>query len=305
MEVNPGNVDVRMTVAYEISQTGDAVSAYRLLEPVVAENRDNADFQKFLFSTATQAGQKAMAAADSTTGREILGAALNAYQAAFGTGDVDAPNLRQAIAVNNALGQDAEALRLAQDATQRFPDDAGMWDQLARVHSQAGRYPEAIEALGRVIAIDPNFENAYLRRAQAHLQAGQRSQALPDLERAAAAGSRETVAQLLYAEGGRAANARNYGDAEQVLELAMEYASGELRGTIAYVRAQVLLAHGHSIAQPNSQLRNPNRGEIERALGIFREALAVVGQAGSDPRGIRGQIEQYITNQEALLQSLR
>src|SRR5690606_699044 len=60
LELNPGNVAVRMTVASRIANTGDVVSAYRVLEPAIdaEENRNNPEFQRYLFSLATAAGQR-------------------------------------------------------------------------------------------------------------------------------------------------------------------------------------------------------------------------------------------------------
>ena len=60
IELDPGNVQVRMTIAGEIATTGDYVSAYEVLAPVMeeAEYQDDPEFQTFLFSLATAAGQR-------------------------------------------------------------------------------------------------------------------------------------------------------------------------------------------------------------------------------------------------------
>src|SRR5690606_16087028 len=110
--------------------------------------------------------------------------------------EVPASATRQAIAVNNALGRTNEALAIAEDATRRFADDPAVWSQYATVLTSAGRHADAIQALSRVIELDPNYENIYIRRAQAQIEAGNRSAALADLELAAQRGNPETVGEV-------------------------------------------------------------------------------------------------------------
>src|SRR5690606_17650625 len=152
MEINPGNVDVRMTLANDIAETGDYISAFRLLEPAQEEAADNTDFQAYLFQMATAAGQRAQEQGDSTVARDIFNTALRAYAAGYPAGaEVPASATRQAIAVNNALGRTNEALAIAEDATRRFADDPAVWSQYATVLTSAGRHADAIQALSRVI----------------------------------------------------------------------------------------------------------------------------------------------------------
>lgn len=302
LEVNPGNVQVRMTVANDIAQTGDYISAFRVLEDAIADNADNVDFQKYLFSIATAAGQRANELQDPAA-NQIFTAALNAYRAAYSDGEVDAAALRQAIAVNNALGNTDEALRIAREATERFPNEAQIWSQYATVLANAERHGEAAEALTRLIAIDPEYENAYIRRAQAYLAAGQRQQALADLERAAAGGDRERVATVLYGQGAQAFQANNFADAASMLSLAHPYATGELRSNVSFLWAFSLFRQGEAIARANTQGR---AADAERALEFFRRALPLAEQSSNAQAGqVRDALQQYIANQEAIIGASR
>lgn len=300
LEVNPGNVQVRMTVANDIAQTGDYVSAFRVLETAIAENSDNTDFQEYLFSIATAAGQRAQAANDPDA-TQIYEAALAAYQAAYAGEEVDAAALRQAIAVNNALERTDEALRLAREATQRFPDEGQIWSQYATVLTSAERYAEAAQALTSLIAIDPDYENVYIRRAQAYLRGGQRQQAIADLRTAADRGDRETVAQVLSNEGLQAFQAENFADAASMLSLAYEYASGELRSNTAFYWAFALFRQGAAIAQANQQGR---AAEAQRALEFFRRALPLAqGSSNAQAAQVVDALNQYIANQDAIIRA--
>jgi tetratricopeptide (TPR) repeat protein len=302
LEVNPGNVQVRMAVTNDIAQTGDYLSAFRVLETAIAENEADTDFQRYLFSIATAAGQGAMEAGDSATAREVFASALSAYQKGFAEGEApDASQVRQAIAVNTALGRTEDAIRIAREGTQQFPDDAAVWSQLATTLAGAGQHAEAIAALDRVIAIDPAYENAYIRRAQAKLQTGQRQQAIADLRLAARDGDSQTVATVLYGLGAQAIQASNWPDAATTLQTAHEFASGTLRSDIAFYWGYAVYKQGEAIARANGQ---GDAGQARRALEFFQTAVPILqGSQHAQAAEVLGGARQYIDNQEAIIQA--
>jgi tetratricopeptide (TPR) repeat protein len=302
LEINPGNVQVRMAVTNDIAQTGDYVSAFRVLETAIAENRENADFQRYLFSIATAAGQRLMESADSVAGRQVLTTALAAYQAGF-TGDdrPEAPQLRQAIAVNNLLGRTDDAIRLARQGTEQFPEDSQMWSQYATVLTSARQYPEAIRALSRLIELNPQHENAFIRRAQAYIQAGQRQQALADLDRAAQSGDRQTVATVLYGMGADGIRGENWADAATLLSSAHEYATGPLRSDISFFWGFSVYKQGEAIARTNAQ---GSAQQAQRALDFFRRAVPLLESSQhAQARQVLDGARQYIDNQEAIIRA--
>jgi len=71
----------------------------------------------------------------------------------------------------------AEGLRNYQAWTQIYPNDASAWANLANDESWIGRYPEAIEAGRRALAIDPGIEGNYVVLARALLHAGRLDEA--------------------------------------------------------------------------------------------------------------------------------
>ncbi len=300
LEINPGNVQVRMTIANDIAQTGDYVSAYRVLETAIAENQDNVDFQKYLFSIATAAGNRAQEEGDQATANEIFATALNAYEIGFADAtEIDASVLRNVVAVYNSLGRTDEALQAAQEATTRFPDDAGIWSQYATVLQDSERYAEAAEALTRVIEIDPQYADAYIRRAVAYMEAGQQQAALADLDRAAASGDRENVAQVIFGMGGQALERNAFGEAAELLSMAHDYAEGEQRSNISFYWGYALYKQGEAIAKANTQ---GNVGDARRALALFQRALPLVSASNNaDAAQVADAARQYIANQEAII----
>jgi tetratricopeptide (TPR) repeat protein len=302
MEINPGNVDVRMTLANDIAETGDYISAFRLLEPAAQEAADNVDFQAYLFQMATAAGQRAQEQGDSVVAREIFGTALRAYESGYPAGsEISASALRQAIAVNNALGRTDEAISIAQTATQRFPDDAQVWSQYATVLTTAGRHSDAIQALDRVVQINPDYENVYVRRAQAYLEMGQRQQAMADLDRAAERGNAETVAQVLYGIGARSIQSEDFAEAVTVLEPAYQYAAADRRSDISFFWGYALYKQGEAIARANQQ---GNAQQAQRALEYFRASLPrLEASSHAQASTVINGAQQYIANQEAIIRA--
>lgn len=303
LEVNPGNVQVRMTVANDIAQTGDYESAYRVLEPALAENADNTDFQSYLFSIATAAGQKVQTERGDDEARPFFQTAMQAYQAAFvqGEGELTASTIRQAIAVNNAMGDRDAALRLAQDATQRFDTVPAIWSTYATVLSDAGRHAEAVQALTRIVELDPTFENVYIRRGMAHMEAGNRQAALADLERAAEGGDRARVASVILSMASPALQGNRYAEAAGLLEIARRYASGESLSQVNFFLGFSYYRQGEAIARANTQ---GSAADARRALAFFQQAVPYL-QASSDARAaqVLDAARQYIENQEAIIRA--
>lgn len=300
LEINPGNVQVRMTIANDIAQTGDYISAYRVLETAIADNADDVDFQKYLFSIATAAGNRAQEMGDEALANEIFATALNAYEIGFAdaTG-LDAGILRNVVAVYNALGRTDEALAAAQEATTRFPDDASIWSQYATVLQDMERYAEAAQALSRVIEIDPQYSDAFIRRAVAYMEAGDEAAALADLERAAASGNRADVAQVVLSIGSEALNRNDFAEAADLFSMAYEYAEGSARNNISFYWGYSIYKQAEAIAKANTQ---GNVADARRALALFQRVLPLVNASThADAATVADAARQYIANQEAII----
>jgi tetratricopeptide (TPR) repeat protein len=305
LELNPGDVQVRMAVAGQIVEAGDVISAFHVLQPAIADNRENLDFQQYLAQVATQAGLRTAEAQGAQAAQPFYQAALGAYDLVFAARgeEVEAPLMRQAIAVNLEIGRQADALRLAEQATRRFPQDADVWAQYASVLNRAGRSADEARALTRVAEINPRFENLYIRRALAFQRAGQRQQALADLERAAQGGDRQLVGQAIYGMAGEELRRERWSEAANLLEMAHGYATGQLRSDISFFWGLSLYRQGETIARGNTQGR-PDAAR--RALTFFQQALPRL-QASNNPQAaaVVSAARQYIENQEAIIQAAR
>lgn len=294
-------------ISARIAQTGDQVSAYRVLEPVLhaPENREDPAFQRYLFSLSMAAAQKLREAGDPDGATPFLETALDAHER---MGDADVAGgepavLRQVITANNLLGRREDALRLAADATARYSDIPDVWIQYAALLSEAQRHAEAAAALTRVAELDPSFQGLFLRRALAYLQDGKREQALEDLDRAATQGDAEGVASILYREGVVALRADRFDEAAELLEKAHGHADQDRRAEISFYWGFALYKQGESIARANG---GASAGRARAALGYLERALPLV-QASTNPSAaqVLNAAQLYIANQHAIIRSGR
>lgn len=305
LELNPGDVQVRMTVAGQIAETGDYVSAYEVLGPAMEaeENRDDPEFQEYLFQLAAAAGQRVSGDRGQAEALPYFETALGAYGRAFGGDSArpDASQIRQAIAVNLGLRRTGEAIRLAREATAQYDTVAAIWSQYATALNEENRVQEVVRALTRVIELDPEFENAYIRRAVAYLATGERQLGLADLQRAAQRGNRENVARVLFAEGVKLNTAGQFGEAERMFEQSAGYADATLRSQAIFFQGYMLVRRGEVIARANG---SGNVAEARRALDLFQRGRPLI-EAGTNPNKTQllRNLEDYIANQEALIRA--
>jgi tetratricopeptide (TPR) repeat protein len=151
-----------------------------------------------------------------------------------------------------------------------------------------------------VIQIDPNYPDAYIRRALQRLEAGQRQAALADLERAAAT-NRDNVARVVLRMGSEALNANRFQEAETTLALAQQYATGEMRGQVSFLQGFAIYRQAEAIARANTQ---GNVAQARRAVGLFQRAEPLVRAGQHAQRDqVLGAIQQYLDNQQAIIRA--
>jgi len=270
LEINPGSADVRMTVANDIAQTGDYVSAFRVLELGLADNTENTDFQSYLFQMGAAAGRALREAGDTAQAAQVLNVTVQAYEHAYGDAEeVDITVTQRVIEVLASVGRVDEALRIGDAALTRDPNNTALMSIYATALREAGRGEEEIAMLTRIIQAEPQHETAYIRRGQAHNRAGNRQQAIADLERHAAIDA-NTAAAVLYNFGATAAQAQNWPVAQSFLEVAFRHASGDTRSNVAYLLAASLVQQAQAINQANASVGNPQ--EFQRALTLVEQA---------------------------------
>ena len=269
IDINASTVENRLAVANTAAQDGDVLSAFELLLPEAAANRDNTQYQQFLFAIAAASG-----AQDSTQANRYYSAALEAYAAGFPAGsEVNVSQLRNAVAVAVAMGNPDEGIRIANSAAQSNPNDAEVNTVYANALRAAGRHQDAVDALNRVIAASPNAAGAHIARGQSFLELGQTEEALADFASAAQAGEGAQVAQLLFNIANTAYSAQDFARAATFGEPAHTYATGPLKQNAATIMVYSLYQQANAIQETNQTARQT--GPAREIVGLLERALPV------------------------------
>ncbi|MGH7457893.1 MAG: tetratricopeptide repeat protein [Longimicrobiaceae bacterium] len=302
LELNPGNVQVRLRIAGDVAETGDYISAYRVLEPAISGNQDDVEFQEYLGQIASAAGQQATDQGDDAAARQYFAVSLQAFEIVFAEkgDDLDPSVIRRVVAVYSETGREGEAIEFARTATQRHPDEPMVWFTYGQALRRADRYNEAIDAYTRVLSIDPDYEGVYLERGITRLDSGDRSGAIQDFRRS---GDYRTAAQALLNEASPALNANQWSTAESLLSAAHDFAAGDaaLRSQIGFFLGYTSYKRGEAIARANTQ---GSASQARRAIDLFNQAIGRLQSSGDARAGeIVSAARQFIANQQAIIEA--
>lgn len=311
LDLNPGNLQVRLKIAADVAQAGDPRGALALLESGV--NVDSMDATSvvyaghFALAAARELMENTGASGDPADATGLLEKALNYYNRAYDMqGDsAQAGMLSNMLVAYRLLERTDEAVELGARAVQTQPNDAALWSAYADVLAAAGQRDEAVQALSRVSQIDPSYAvNARLGSWQ--LDAGNLSAAQASFRKAIAnneVDGSDNIARMIFGQGynGRA-KARQYDAAIAYYNVAREFA------TEAATKGMINFFHGHALFQKALDVQKPSTAASARAsLPMFQEARRYLEQAGaySDQAATRTQllqnIDQYIDIQNALI----
>ena len=174
LEVNPGNVAIRLRIASEMAEAGDPAGAMEFIQPGLEEEPETPDLLllsgSFAFMAAVEAQQEQPAGGDGTLPPE----AAQFYRQGIDTflklrgiqGDQMSPdNLRNIALGYFALQDYPAAISLTDEILQANPNDTQLLSVYADALHRSGRLEDAYAALDRIIAAQPENESAYLRKA--------------------------------------------------------------------------------------------------------------------------------------------
>jgi tetratricopeptide (TPR) repeat protein len=303
LEINPGSAQVRMTVANDIAQTGDYVSAFRVLELGADDAADNEAFQGYLFQMGAAAGRALREQGDSAQARDVLTAAYQAYERGYGNAEeIDVAVTQRVIEVLASLGRSSDAIAIGEQALAGNPRDPQILSVYATALREAGRDQDEIDALTRLIEAQPDHETALIRRAQAHNRVGSRQAAIADLERYAQRDA-QTAAQVLYNMGATEAQAQRWEQAASILEIAYRHATGSLRSDVSYLWGASVLQQALNVARANT---TGNAQQFQQTIALLERSLQLL-QGSQNPQAAQyiAPAQELLANQQGLLNSIR
>ncbi|MEN8374984.1 MAG: tetratricopeptide repeat protein, partial [Gemmatimonadota bacterium] len=206
LELDPGNVDVRLRVALDLMEAGDPAGALTLAEEGVEYAPEDMTLKLYIGHFALPAAQRYEESedeADWALANPTYEKALANYDAVFTAqpDSADAVMLRNMLNAMRKLEQTDRAVAFGDRAEAALPDDAGLLVQVATVRKDAGQLDRAIETLESARAIDESVANFDGMMASWLIEAGRLADARAALSRARDAGSisGDDAANLLFA----------------------------------------------------------------------------------------------------------
>lgn len=282
LQLNPANAGVRMRVAYELAQAGDALGAMQFIEEGLAVDGENVDLLKqhggFAFTAGAELnqGQEEMP----PEAADLFRKALASFNQVYGIqgAEMDVALLRNMVAAHINLGEFGESVSLAERILETHGTEPTIWAINADALRANGNLDEAIAALDRVMELDPEYPNVAARKGSWLLQEGRIDEAVPTLQGAVERGeqSADAVADMVFANGvNEGVQKQDWPHAIRVLRLAKQFDVSDL------TRQKLDFWLGYSIFQSARAQQEPQTLETARAtLPRFQEVLRLMQGCG-------------------------
>ena len=278
LELNPGNVDVRLQVATDAANAGNPEVALAITEEAIP-NSDDMRLKEYAGMFAINAAQQKEAAAgangNAIEAMQLYDKALAYFEEVFQAKPDSASTsmLRNMLAAYRKLERTEEALDFGQRAIAAHGDDAQLLSAYADVLNQAGRRDEALAMLNRVVQIDPSYAvNA--RKGSWLLASGNLNEARAALETAIANGEVEAdgVARQIIGAG-----FQNFGNKGQHQAAIPYYEIGREFATTPHTRAMANFFQGYAVYQMADPIaKAQTKQSAQRTLPMFRQVVQLM-----------------------------
>jgi tetratricopeptide (TPR) repeat protein len=201
MELNPGDVRVRLTIATEIANAGDPEGALRFAQLGREIEPDNVDLINYIGHYAINAALLAEgkvaredpAAPSQAEIDELFSIAADAFEEVLRArgDDIEPAVLERLTIARSRLGQVEQAVALGRRATEIAPDNGAIWEAYARALEEAGRIDDALAAIRRAEELGRAGPGLTQRAAQLFLRRGDTAGAIRTLRSAVDRGDME------------------------------------------------------------------------------------------------------------------
>lgn len=312
LEFNPGAVDVRLNVAYNLASADAYSEAMKIIQDGIERDSSSASLWKYLGDVAIRSGtaadQDRVAGSTAIADTSAIRTAVKAYRkyAELEPDSVDAGMYRNMVGAYLQIGSLEEASDQIRSALDQIGDDPRLWAIRADVMARQGELGEAISAMDSVIALDSTYRRPFFKRGVFKLRDGDQDSALEDFRMAVETGTdADDIAQQLFATGhGDYYKEGRFEQAAAMFETALEFADEE------ELENQIHFWSGYSYFRRGEQFDQDNQEEeacepARRALENFERVPEHLGQAGNYQQESQGQLEQavetYIYRQEQII----
>ena len=319
LQLNPGNAQIRMTIAYEIAQAGDPEGAMLLMEEGLAIEPENTDLllQHASFAIAAGQGLKVANQPLSAEAGVFYQKGSESYRRAYSVlgAEMSSDHLTQMIAALNDLDLLDRAVELAEQVLETHGEEAGLWYLKGSILNKLGRVDEALLALDEAEAREPNYPNLSATQVQWLLAADREDEALPAALKAVEKGEQpaDVIANLFFAKAASGGlTPKNYEYAIRLIEMAKTFEpelSSRVLGRLDYYLAISIYQIAYVEQGPqnlqSAQLTLPKFKEVQSLMAL-PHVLDWLAGAQESQRNTYQQIldgvVQLIPIQELLIQ---
>ncbi len=280
LELNPGNVAVRLTVATEAAKAGNSEAALAILEEGMNPSEPDLSLFEYAGLFAMNAAAQRNDPGGMAATRPLLEKALRYLQPVLEAKGKDAdPNVSlNILQAHRLMENNAQAVEFGAQAVQTYPDNAQIWSAYADALNGSGRTADAVAALQRVATLDPSMPvNA--RRAAWLIDAGNLTEAVAAARTAMERNELndeqvDVIAQKIIAAGFELHKKGQYQQAIQQYQVAEPFARQDrTKGMKAFFNAYALYV-------PAAERANQQTLENARAtLPVFRNVLQMMQAA--------------------------
>ena len=312
LEVNPGADQVRLKIAFDMSQAGDPEGAMGLIQVGIDAAPENADLLEYYsgygFAAANKRAEEAEAGAPlSPEARALYGQVIDALSKArtIRGADMAVAQLRTLIAAHLAVDDPATAEAAARSAIEIHADAPLIWAQLAEAIQRQDRIDEAVETMDQLEGIQADYPNLSVIQANWLLGAGRLPDAVPYFQKAVEKGTdADLAARIVY---GDAANngirQENWGYAIRGIRAAKSFSVS------AETRAELDFWHGWAVyhqaipmeAPQNAASATETKPMFEQAKQLFTSGRGYAATAGVNVQQIMDAVDTYIEIQTVLI----
>ena len=314
LELNPGALQVRLTIASDIANAGNPEGALAFINEGITAAGENADAALYEYAGhfAINAATAAAAAGDSLpagarTAPELFDQAAEYYRLAVEAAgeNATAALLRRQAQALSANQRFDEALVVTETAMTRFADDPGILETHASLLQQAGRTEEAISTLQRWAAVDTAASVNALQGLWL-AQSGRMDDARAAFERARAAGeiTDDSYADRVAIIGNEALRAGRTDAAVEAFELSSAVAAGDVaRARGNYYAGYALLQRAINVESPATASSARSALPIFRRAGEYLRRATAFGEAqpSANLNGLIQAVATYIERQEQII----
>lgn len=316
LALNPGDVQVRLTIATRLANEGDPSGALKLVEEAIADEEEGtAQLYEyaghFAMNTGLQLEQLGVTAAEDPDA--YFEKAIESYEHVLEMeGDsTSGAVLRNLMTAYRNTGETDRALALGERAT-TVSDEPQTWNVYAGILRDAGQIDEAMRALDRVQELDPEFPNITGRKAVMFLDAGRLDEAVAATRRAAERDEMqpaqiENISQRITVQGWQHAQQKRFDRAIAHFEAARRIGQSELSDAMAnFFHAVTLIQQGDPIIREANNAAAGRRAKplFERAKALLQGAAAYTDQASKRAELLQ-QVDQFIEVADALIRAGR